>query len=113
MTPKDSPLVAVLFRHKRAKLIALALAVGTKPSAAFAAVGILAGVAVVGFRSREVRRWVAGAGRSSISRRCGMPSSDAATSARPARAGSRRGKCLAGNSRSWSRPATAGIAMRR
>ena len=27
MTPKDSPLVAVLFRHKRAKLIALALAV--------------------------------------------------------------------------------------
>jgi 4-amino-4-deoxy-L-arabinose transferase-like glycosyltransferase len=41
--------------------LALALAIGTKPSAAFAAAGILVGVAAVGRRSPEVRRWLGGA----------------------------------------------------
>lgn len=41
--------------------VALALAVGTKPSAAFATAGILAGLAITGFRSPQVRRWLAGA----------------------------------------------------
>ena len=41
--------------------IALAIAIGTKPSAAFAAVGILVGLGVVGARSSAVRRWLGGA----------------------------------------------------
>jgi 4-amino-4-deoxy-L-arabinose transferase-like glycosyltransferase len=41
--------------------VALALAIGTKPSAAFAVTGILAGVALVGVRSPSVRRWLGGA----------------------------------------------------
>lgn len=41
--------------------VALAAAVGVKPSAFFAACGILAGVAVVGWRDRAVRRWLGGA----------------------------------------------------
>ena len=41
--------------------LALAFAIGTKPSAAFAAAGILAGVAMVGRRSPDVRRFLAGA----------------------------------------------------
>ena len=40
--------------------IALALAIGTKPSAAFAVTGMLAGVALVGARSPSVRRWLGG-----------------------------------------------------
>ncbi len=41
--------------------LALALAIGTKPSAAFAAVGILVGLAVVGGRSPSILRWLVGA----------------------------------------------------
>lgn len=41
--------------------LALALAIGTKPSAAFATVGMLVGLAVVGWRSPAVRRWLGGA----------------------------------------------------
>ena len=42
--------------------LALAIAIGTKPNAGFAAVGILVGVAVVGARrDPAVRRWLAGA----------------------------------------------------
>jgi 4-amino-4-deoxy-L-arabinose transferase-like glycosyltransferase len=41
--------------------LALALAIGTKPSAAFASVGILAGLGVLGWRSPAVRRWLLGA----------------------------------------------------
>jgi 4-amino-4-deoxy-L-arabinose transferase-like glycosyltransferase len=41
--------------------LALALAVGTKPSAAFAVAGMLVGIAAIGRRSPEVRRWLAGA----------------------------------------------------
>jgi 4-amino-4-deoxy-L-arabinose transferase-like glycosyltransferase len=41
--------------------IALALAIGTKPSAAFAVAGILVGLTVAGRRSGPVRRWIAGA----------------------------------------------------
>jgi 4-amino-4-deoxy-L-arabinose transferase-like glycosyltransferase len=41
--------------------VLLALAVGTKPSAAAAVVGLLAAVAVVGMREPGVRRWVGGA----------------------------------------------------
>ena len=41
--------------------LALALAIGTKPSAAFAAAGILGGVAAVGWRRAEVRRWLGAA----------------------------------------------------
>jgi hypothetical protein len=41
--------------------VLLALAVGTKPSALAAAVGLVAGVAVVGAGQATVRRWVAGA----------------------------------------------------
>jgi 4-amino-4-deoxy-L-arabinose transferase-like glycosyltransferase len=39
----------------------LALAVGTKPSAAFAVAGILVGLAAIGRTSRPVRRWLGGA----------------------------------------------------
>ena len=41
--------------------VCLALAIGTKPSAAFAALGILAGVLAVGHGSQAARRWLAGA----------------------------------------------------
>jgi hypothetical protein len=42
--------------------LALALAIGVKPNAAFASVGILIGVAIVaGRHDRAVRRWLAGA----------------------------------------------------
>jgi 4-amino-4-deoxy-L-arabinose transferase-like glycosyltransferase len=41
--------------------LVLALAIGTKPSAAFAAAGLLAGVLAVGHGSVAVRRWVAAA----------------------------------------------------
>jgi 4-amino-4-deoxy-L-arabinose transferase-like glycosyltransferase len=41
--------------------VALALAVGTKPSAAFAATGILVGLGAVAARSPAVRRWLGGA----------------------------------------------------
>lgn len=41
--------------------LALALAIGTKPSAAFAVLGILAGLLVAGHASRPARRWLAGA----------------------------------------------------
>jgi hypothetical protein len=41
--------------------LALAFAIGTKPSAAFASVGILVGLAVVGGRRRSIRRWLVGA----------------------------------------------------
>ncbi|HEX7472889.1 MAG TPA: glycosyltransferase family 39 protein [Candidatus Limnocylindrales bacterium] len=41
--------------------VALALAIGTKPSAAFATAGILVGLAAVGGRSGAVRRWLGGA----------------------------------------------------
>jgi 4-amino-4-deoxy-L-arabinose transferase-like glycosyltransferase len=40
---------------------ALAMAIATKPSAAFAAAGIVAGLAAVGWRSPHVRRWLGGA----------------------------------------------------
>jgi hypothetical protein len=40
--------------------LALAIAIGTKPNAAFAAVGILAGIALIGIRSDPaLRRWLA------------------------------------------------------
>jgi 4-amino-4-deoxy-L-arabinose transferase-like glycosyltransferase len=41
--------------------LALALAIGTKPSAAFAAAGMLLGLGIVGWRSPAVRRWLGGA----------------------------------------------------
>lgn len=41
--------------------VALALAIGTKPSAAFAAAGMLIALAAVGGRSGPVRRWLGGA----------------------------------------------------
>lgn len=41
--------------------LALALAIGTKPSAAFAAAGLLVGLAVASGRSGAVRRWLLGA----------------------------------------------------
>jgi len=41
--------------------VALALAIGTKPSAAVAVVGVLSGLAVVGHRPGPVRRWVVAA----------------------------------------------------
>ena len=46
--------------------VLLALGVGTKPSALAAVVGILAAVAIAGWRERPVRRWVAGAGLSVV-----------------------------------------------
>jgi hypothetical protein len=41
--------------------VALAIAIGTKPSAAFAALGILVGLGAVGARSPAARRWIGGA----------------------------------------------------
>jgi 4-amino-4-deoxy-L-arabinose transferase-like glycosyltransferase len=41
--------------------VAFALAIGTKPSVLFAIIGLLGGLAAVGFRERAVRRWLGGA----------------------------------------------------
>ncbi len=58
----------VLVRDERLSLrwgavsgVCYAIAIGAKPSAAFAVAGILVAVAVLGLRDRAARRWVAGA----------------------------------------------------